>query len=512
MSGKSLTRALQKGSKTGNGIGPTKYEQATCGRYCAQVTLKYPAERAQEAQPTQGTNTGGMPDTYIPDDKAEPLVLQAGYERRGFLLRLLPWLVLIGMIGFVALSLKSCSASDEGQVRVGAMAPEAARTDRVETQTSQEYRKNLARYSEDKARVALAKGESFVAPAADVRKKPVPVPVPAPEPREKPNPPDAPPAREQARPQQTQQLKRPVFRETNVRSVKNEQDKTAPMRAYLAGIKTRDPQVQLALVLNEPSPKEVTHVGEESPASGLPGLKVGDILQCVNRVTLDSDAPGPAMVEVVSGPYRGARVVGSFQRLNEHLVLRFSELAAPDGSVHNIAGFAIDPATDRTAVRTDVDNHVLERWGGLVAASFLEGFGEAVERSGTSAHTTIYGSGWSVPDYSLGEEMWIAAGKAGERAANALDRGFGRAPTVTLESGTAMGVLLLRLPRTGSRTVTPRVVRQDTGAGAGIAGEIAEEQARARGSHGQNASAQNPPAGTLVRTFSGDARASPLQR
>ena len=196
------------------------------------------------------------------------------------------------------------------------------------------------------------------------------------------------------------------------------------MRAYLAGIKTREPQVQLALVLNEPGPKEVTHVWEESPASGLKGLKVGDILQCVNRVTLDSDAPGPAMVEVVSGPYRGARVVVSFQRLNEHLVLRFSELAAPDGSVHDIAGFAIDPATDRTAVRTDVDNHVLERWGGLVAASFLEGFGEAVERSGTSAHTTIYGSGWSVPDYSLGEEMWIAAGKAGERAANALDRGF----------------------------------------------------------------------------------------
>ena len=480
------------------------------------MTERY-AGRTLQAQNMRDTNTGaGATDT--PDDKAEPLVLQAGYERRGLWLRLLPWLVLIGMVGFVALSLKSCSASEEGEVRVGAMAPEAARTNRVETQTSQEYRKNLARYSEGKAREALEKGESFVAPAADVRKNPVPVPVPAPEPREKPKPSDEPQAaRDQPQPRpQPQQTLRPqrVSRETNARSARHEQDRTAPMRAYLAGIKTREPQVQLALVLNEPAPKRVAKVEEEGSPSGLPGLKVGDILQCVNRVTLDSDAPGPAMVEVVSGPYRGARVVGSFQRLNEHLVLRFSELAAPDGSVHvhDIAGFAIDPATDRTAVRTDVDNHVLERWGGLVAASFLEGFGEAVERSGTSAHTTIYGSGWSVPDYSLGEEMWIAAGKAGERAANALDRGFGRAPTVTLESGTAMGVLLLRLPRTGSRTVTPRVVRQDTGAGAGIAGEIAEEQARARGSHGQNASAQNPPAGTLVRTFNGDARASPLQR
>lgn len=465
------------------------------------------AGRTLQAQNMRDTNTGaGATDAFTPDDKAEPLVLQAGYERRGILLRLLPWLVLIGMIGFVALSLKSCSASDEGEVRVGPMAPEAARTDRVEAQTSQEYRKNLARYSADKAREALAKGESFVAPAADVRKKPVPVPVPAPEPR-----PDPPPATKNQPPQTLQpqpRPQRPAPGETYARKPRHEQDRTAPMRAYLAGIKTREPQVQLALVLNEPGPKEVTHVGEESPASGLKGLKVGDILPCVNRVTLDSDAPGPAMVEVVSGPYRGARVVGSFQRLNEHLVLRFSELAAPDGSVHDIAGFAIDPATDRTAVRTDVDNHVLERWGGLVAASFLEGFGEAVERSGTSAHTTIYGSGWSVPDYSLGEEMWIATGKAGERAANALDRGFGRAPTVTLESGTAMGVLLLRLPGTGSRAVAPRVVRQDSG----ISGEIAEEQARARGSHGQNASAPSLPAGTLVRNFNGEARASPLQR
>lgn len=472
------------------------------------------AGRTLQAQTGQDTNTGtGATDAFIPDDKAEPLVLQAGYERRGLWLRLLPWLVLVGMIGFVALSLKSCSSSDEGEVRVGAMAPEASRTDRVETQTSQEYRKNLARYSEDKAREALEKGESFVAPAADVRKKPVPVPVPAPEPRKdtsKPAVPSDPPPAARNQPQ-TQPQPRRVSRETSARHA-GQQDRTAPMRAYLAGLKTREPQVQLTLVLNEPAPKRVANIVDEGSQGGLPGLKVGDILPCVNRVTLDSDAPGPAMVEVVSGPYRGARVVGSFQRLNEHLVLRFSELAAPDGSVHDIAGFAIDPATDRTAVRTDVDNHVLERWGGLVAASFLEGFGEAVERSGTSAHTTIYGSGWSVPDYSLGEEMWIAAGKAGERAANALDRGFGRAPTVTLESGTAMGVLLLRLPRTGSRAVAPEVVRQGTGTGSGIVGEIAEEQARARGSQGQNVSTQKPPAGTLVGNFNGEARASPLHR
>ncbi len=391
---------------------------------------------------SMGTSMGqGEPGGFA----REPEVLQADEGRRSLILRLLPWLVLLGMAGFVALSLRSCGRGDEGQVRVGNMAPEAERSDRVAAATSEAYRKNLARYSEDKARDALESGETFVAPATDVRKAQVPKPVPAPSPRE----PQAPgPAPQAVKTVQTEQPIRGQGAAASRRlSHERQVDRTAPMRAYLASIKAREPGTQLALVLNTPRPREVpVPVEEKGPASGLPGLKVGDILQAVNRVTLDSDAPGPAMVEVVSGPYRGAKVMGSFQRLNEHLVLRFSELAAADGSVHEIAGFAIDPATDRTAVRTSVDNHVLERWGGLVAASFLEGFGEAVERSGTSAHSTIYGSGWSIPSYSLGEEMWIAAGKAGERAAGLLDRGFARAPTVTIESGTAMGVLLLRLP------------------------------------------------------------------
>ena len=469
------------------------------------MTDGYPAKETPQGKLAQDTNET-LPFGNDPGGRDSTEIHEYSDERRGCLLKLLPWLVLLGMMGFVALSLYSCSDSPEGEVRVGSMAPEAMRADRVSAETSQEYRKNLARYSEDKAKAALEKGESFVAPAADVRKSPVPIPIQAPVPereaaREVPKPP-APEAREE-------RALRQVPRETGTRSSRQPQkqvDRTAPMRAYLSGIKPREPQVQLAMVLNEPRPKEVARVEEEGPASGLQGLKVGDILPCVNRVTLDSDAPGPAMVEVVSGPYRGARVVGSFQRLNEHLVLRFSELAAPDGSVHDMAGFAIDPATDRTAVRTDVDNHVLERWGGLVAASFLEGFGEAVERSGTSAHSTIYGSGWSVPDYSLGEEMWIAAGKAGERAANALDRGFGRAPTVTLESGTAMGVLILRLPGAAGKAGAPRIAR--AGAGSTL-GEIEEEQARARGSAGQGTPETSLPAGSLMKNRA-DTRAAPM--
>ena len=86
-------------------------------------------------------------------------------------------------------------------------------------------------------------------------------------------------------------------------------------------------------------------------------------------------------------------------------------------------------------------------WGGLVAASFLEGFGDAVSRAGTRSYASVYGSGLSVPNYSLGKEAWIAAGKVGERAAGVFEKNFTVAPTVTLNSGTLMGVLILQIPK-----------------------------------------------------------------
>lgn len=420
---------------------------------------------------------------------------------RGVWLRLLPWLVLAAMAVFLVLSLARCSSSDEGRVHVGELAPSAARTDKVSASTSPAYQEQLARYSAARAEAALASGDSFVSPAADVRARPVPVPVPAPAPQAR-------PARVVERPQaRVPPAPAPEKPQPPSRPGQAGQGRTAgqgaqpdpaaaKMTAWLAALTPREPAPQLTMILNAPAPVQPARsVQPAAPASGLPGLTVGDILHAVNRVTLDSDAPGPAMVEVVRGPYRGARVTGSFQRLGEHLVLRFSELAARDGTLYPIEGYAIDPATDRTAVRTSVDRHTLERWGGLVAASFLEGFGDAVSRSGTSSYATVYGSGWSVPRYSLGDEMWIAAGKVGERAANVLDRGFNRAPTVVLESGTAMGVLLLRVPeagkersgRSGSTGRTPRIIELEqygTGpsvsTGQAVGEQIAAEQARVR--------------------------------
>jgi type IV secretory pathway VirB10-like protein len=96
-----------------------------------------------------------------------------------------------------------------------------------------------------------------------------------------------------------------------------------------------------------------------------------------------------------------------------------------------------------------VDTHFFSRWGGLIGAAFLEGLGTAKRYSG--AQSTMYGSAAGVADqmiwnsYSPEDQAWIAAGKVGEKATRIFERNFERPPTVYLEQGTPVGVLILNV-------------------------------------------------------------------
>jgi type IV secretory pathway VirB10-like protein len=112
-----------------------------------------------------------------------------------------------------------------------------------------------------------------------------------------------------------------------------------------------------------------------------------------------------------------------------------------------VEAYAVDPSTSEASVASSVDTHFFSRWGGLIAASFLEGLATAKRFSG--AQSTVYGNASETTDqmvwntYSPADQAWIAAGKVGERSAKIFERNFDRPPTVYLESGTAVGILVL---------------------------------------------------------------------
>ncbi len=378
-----------------------------------------------------------------------------GFEASGR--RLLPgWipkLMLFLLLAFAAVGIARCKDKDEGYARVADISPSERTASKISPAASPAYKEQLAVYSDRKAEEAMKKEGSFVAPATGSNIRPVPAargPVLAAQApannkdKEKEQKKDKPPKASPVQP--------PGKRTAPAKDTAKPHDdglQKKRMLQYLSAVRqqkvpARGAQLVLGGIAETAAPKKDA-TGEEAPgAAGLPGLKAGDILLAVNRVTLDSDAPGPSMAEIVLGPYKGAKAVGSFTRHGEHLVLSFAELVTREGESIAIQACAIDPETDRTAVSSSVDTHALERFGGLIASSFLEGFGDATRRSGTSSYASVYGSGYSTPRYSLSDEAWIAAGKVGERLGRQMEKNFDRAPTVVLKSGTSMGILLLR--------------------------------------------------------------------
>jgi len=385
----------------------------------------------------------------------EPVIKSGPTSKKKF--QLPRWskpVMLVALLCMSAVMLQRCLRSespDRADVR-GISKPYPDQTSRVSVENSPEYARKIDEYTYGKTESARTQGNTFVPPIAS--SKPVPHPKPeAPvqlpkkeEVKPKADPPKQP---EKEKPKQTVARPKPRPLDTNrINLLMNYMKQTA-----LAVPKNQQQNVQ---ILNAPPLDVIASTASDTEAQArsaaaaqaaarAPGLKAGDILYAINRVTLDSDAPGPSMVEIVDGPYKGAKAIGAFKRLNEHLVLTFDRLVTTTGRTYKIQGYAIDPRTDRTAVRSDVDNHTLQRWGGIIAASFLDGFGQAVASSGASSYSNAWGGGTSIPNYDTNEQLWIAAGKVGQRMANVFENRFGMAPTVTLKSGTDIGVLIVTL-------------------------------------------------------------------
>ena len=302
---------------------------------------------------------------------------------------------------------------------------------------SEEYNKKLETHDQQKASAALTSGESFiptpVGNKSSVGRKP-----------DTPPPPPPPVAPVHIAPVQTQ-------RADNSNALKRMMEDLAALDTRLSAVSVGEGRV---VYLHDFSADKVTPV--EKTIGTVPAvmttlaLKPGDLLYAVIETGVNSDVPSAVMATVASGKYKNARLLGKFQRFEERLVLAFSRIILPSGEDLQIEGYAVDPSTSEASVASSVDTHFFSRWGGLVASAFLEGLGSAKRYSGSQS--TIYGGVngdttdqmvWNT--YSLADQAWIAAGKVGEKAGKIFERNFERPPTVYLESGTPVGVLVLNV-------------------------------------------------------------------
>lgn len=169
-------------------------------------------------------------------------------------------------------------------------------------------------------------------------------------------------------------------------------------------------------------------------------IEYGQIL-----IEANTDAPGPVIAQIYTGPLKGARVLGSFKSTDRYMMLTFNMIVI-DGINYPTQAVAINPDTTLPGVITEIDNRYLRRIVLPMAAEFVRGLTEAISQSGT---TSVIISGGTVTQSSQDKDSQqeVASGisKAGERLSQILNqRASATRPMLRVAAGTPVGILFVR--------------------------------------------------------------------
>lgn len=175
-------------------------------------------------------------------------------------------------------------------------------------------------------------------------------------------------------------------------------------------------------------------------------VPAGDIAYAQLLIEANSDIKGPIVALVVSGPFSGARALGSFTREDEYLVMQFTSITGKEGHSIPITAFAVDPATTLTGLATDVDHRYWTRIILPAAAKFVEGVGSAIAEKGTTTVTVSSGGdSTSTQDNSnidVEQELYKGVEEASKTVGEILkEDGKDVEPLVRVKAGTPIGLL-----------------------------------------------------------------------
>lgn len=161
----------------------------------------------------------------------------------------------------------------------------------------------------------------------------------------------------------------------------------------------------------------------------------------------NTDAPGPILAQIASGPLKGARLIGSFSSTDDYLTLNFNTVVL-DGISYGVSAVALDPDTTLPGVATDVDRRYLQRVALPAAAAFITGLTEAIAQSGTTTITVpdSSGSGGTISqqnsDLNSDQEVSSGLAEAGQEVGDILDdMADDIEPLIRVRAGTPIGIL-----------------------------------------------------------------------
>lgn len=173
-------------------------------------------------------------------------------------------------------------------------------------------------------------------------------------------------------------------------------------------------------------------------------LEAGRIEYAQLIIEANTDAPGPVLAELASGPLAGSRMIGTFQSTDKYLTLQFTAVIV-DGRALPVKAIALDPATSKPGLITEIDRKYFQRIIIPAAASFIEGIGGAIAESGSTTVSAGQGTTTSAQnDLDTRQEFFKGVEEAAGKVSEIMDEDAGKVePMLRVAAGTHLGVLFL---------------------------------------------------------------------
>lgn len=176
-------------------------------------------------------------------------------------------------------------------------------------------------------------------------------------------------------------------------------------------------------------------------------LSAGTIEYAQLITEANTDAPGPILAQIVTGPLKGGKLIGSFVAQENFLTLNFDAIVL-EGIDYSADAIAIDPDTTLPGVVTDIDRRYFKRIVLPAASEFVTGFTEAIAGSGSTTITVNGPDGETTTEQTgaRDNDQEVASGiaEAGEAFAEIIDDiADNTQPLLRVRAGTPIGVLFV---------------------------------------------------------------------
>lgn len=156
---------------------------------------------------------------------------------------------------------------------------------------------------------------------------------------------------------------------------------------------------------------------------------------------INTDIGGDFVSELLTGPYAGASVVGSYRRVGNLASLTFKSITIKGmGITLPVVATGLDATTLDAATATDVDRKLLVKYGVKPIAAGLAALGTALASSGTTVNVNGAAVTNTQTELSRDAARGVVVGAAAKQLTNDADA-LDTTPTVRVAPQTVLGIM-----------------------------------------------------------------------